>query len=171
MVPGVAGSSGGGGKVMVMAKARSISELRLPWWVGPLNVVLRALNGVGLPVPGAHVLRYTGRRTGKVRDVVITPFTHDGQQYVIVGIPGSAWAPNFRPAGTAELRHGKRATPVRLTEVMDPAEKRRVMRAYPSIQPPGVYPFRIMGHVTSADPDEWENAASLVELFRIDPTG
>lgn len=143
--------------------------LTLPWWVGPLNRILLALNVAGVPVPGAHVLRLIGRRTGKVRDVVITPFTHEGQRYVIVGIPGSAWTPNVRPTGTAELLHGRTSTDVRLTEVMDDGEKRRVMRAYPSIQPLGVYPFRIMGHVRSSDPDEWERAASKVELFRIDP--
>jgi hypothetical protein len=126
------------------------------------------LNGVGVPVPGAHVLRMEGRRTGQERNVVITPFTHAGQQYVIVGIPGSTWAPNVRPTGTADLLHGKKRTPVRLTEVMDHDEKRRVMRAYPSIQPLGVLPFRIMGHVSSSDPQEWENAASKIELFRID---
>ena len=152
-----------------MTTARNVSELRLPWWVQPLNRVLLTLNGLGVPVPMAHVLRYTGRRSGKVRNVVITPFTHAGQRYVIVGIPGSGWTPNMRPTGSAELRHGKRVTAVRLTEVADEAEKRRVMRAYPSIQPLGVYPFRIMGHVGSSNPDEWENAASLVELFRIDP--
>lgn len=152
-----------------MTTSRGTSELHLPWWVQPLNRVLLSLNGVGIPVPGAHVLRMTGRRTGKVRDVVITPFTHDGQRYVIVGIPGSSWTPNVRPTGTAELLHGRKVTAVRLTEITDAAEKRRVMRAYPSIQPLGVYPFRIMGHVKSSDPDEWENAASKVELFRIDP--
>lgn len=146
------------------------SELHLPWWVRPLNRVLLSLNRIAVPVPGAHVLRMKGRRTGKVRNVVITPFTHAGQRYVIVGIPGSAWTPNVRPTGTAELLHGKRAIAVRLTEVTDHSEKRRVMRAYPSIQPLGVYPFRIMGHVRSSDPDEWENAATKVELFRIDPT-
>lgn len=154
-----------------MTTARTVSELRLPWWVQPLNRVLHSLNAIGVPVPGAHVLRYTGRRSGKVRDVVITPFTHAGQQYVIVGIPGSKWTFNMRPTGTAELRHGRHSKPVRLTEVTDLTEKRQVMRAYPSIQPPGVYPFRIMGHVDSSNPDEWEQAASLVELFRIDPAG
>lgn len=152
-----------------MTTARNVSELRLPWWVPPLNRVLLALNGIGIPVPMAHVLRLKGRRTGKERKVVITPFTHDGQQYVIVGIPGSAWTPNVRPTGTADLLHGRKTTPVRLTEVTDPVEKRRIMRAYPSIQPPGVIPFRIMGHVSSSHPEEWENAGSLVELFRIDP--
>jgi hypothetical protein len=130
--------------------------------------VLLTLNGIGIPVPGAHVLRMKGRRTGKERRVVITPFSHEGQQYVIVGIPGSGWAANVRPTGSADLLHGKRETPVRLTEVTDEREKRRVMRAYPTIQPLGVYPFRIMGHVKSSEPDEWENAASKVELFRID---
>ena len=152
-----------------MTATRDVPELHLPRWVQPLNRLLLAVNGVGVPVPGAHVLRMRGRRTGKVRDVVITPFSHDGQRYVIVGIPGSAWTPNVRPTGTAELLHGKKATAVRLTEVTDEDEKRRVMRAYPSIQPLGVYPFRIMGHVRSSDPDEWERAASKVELFRIDP--
>ena len=152
-----------------MTTAKNISELRLPWWVQPLNSVLLGLNKVGVPVPGAHVLRYTGRRTGTVRNVVITPFTYADQQYVIVGIPGSGWTRNMRPSGTAELAHGKRTAPVRLQEVIDLAEKRQVMRAYPSIQPLGVYPFRIMGHVDSSNPDEWEAAAHLVELFRIDP--
>lgn len=152
-----------------MTTAQSVSELRLPWWVQPLNRVCNSLNSIGVPVPGAHVLRYTGRRSGQQREVVITPFTHAGQQYVIVGIPGSAWTPNMRPTGTAELCHGRKTTAVRLTEVTDTDEKRRVMRAYPSIQPMGVYPFRIMGHVNSANPDEWERAADLVELFRIDP--
>jgi hypothetical protein len=152
-----------------MKPLKQYGDLTLPWWVAPLNQVLLTLNGVGVPVPGAHVLRVTGRRTGKERRVVITPFTHDGQQYVIVGIPGSTWTYNVRPTGVAELVHGKKVTPVRLTEVTDDAEKRRVMRAYPSIQPPGVIPFRIMGHVRSSSPDEWEHAASKVELFRIDP--
>jgi hypothetical protein len=152
-----------------MTKTREDLGLRLPWWVQPLNRVLLALNRVGVPVPMAHVLRMTGRRTGKQRDVVITPFEHGDQRYVIVGIPGSAWTPNVRPTGTAELLHGKKANSVRLTEVTDEGERRRVMRAYPSIQPPGVIPFRIMGHVTSSDPDEWEAAAAKVELFRIDP--
>lgn len=150
-----------------MTAAQNSSELRLPWWVQPLNKVLLLMNRIGVPVPGAHVLRVTGRRTGKLRDVVITPFTHADQRYVIVGIPGSAWTPNVRPTGTAELRHGKKVTPVRLSEVTDSEEKRQVMRAYPSIQPLGVYPFRIMGHVNSSNPDEWEGAASQVELFRI----
>ena len=152
-----------------MTATRETPEPRLPWWVQPLNRVLLRLNDVGVPVPGAHVLRMKGHRTGAVRKVVITPFSHGGQQYVIVGIPGSTWAANVRPTGTAELLHGRKATAVRLTEVTDHDEKRRVMRAYPSIQPLGVYPFRIMGHVSSSDPDEWENAASKVELFRIDP--
>jgi hypothetical protein len=154
-----------------MTTRRESLGLRLPWWVQPLNRVLLTLNDIGLPVPGAHVLRLTGRRTGKERRVVITPFSHQGQQYVIVGIPGSTWAANVRPTGTADLFHGKKVTGVRLSEVTDDGEKRRVMRAYPSIQPLGVYPFRIMGHVNSSDPDEWENAASKVELFRIDPEG
>ena len=143
--------------------------LHLPWWVQPLNRVLLMLNGIGVPVPGAHVLRMKGRRTGTERNVVITPFSYDGQRYVIVGIPGSKWTPNVRPTGTAQLLHGKKTDAVRLTEVTDHDEKRRVMRAYPSILPLGVYPFRIMGHVKSSDPDEWEGAASKVELFRIDP--
>ncbi|HVL25178.1 MAG TPA: nitroreductase/quinone reductase family protein [Thermomicrobiales bacterium] len=154
-----------------MTAKREAAELHLPWWVQPLNRVVLALNGVGVPVPGAHVLRMKGRRTGKVRNVVITPFSHAGQRYVIVGIPGSAWTANVRPTGTAQLLHGKNVTAVRLTEVTDDDEKRRVMRAYPSIQPLGVYPFRIMGHVRSSDPDEWARAASKVELFRIDPAG
>ena len=152
-----------------MTTGRETSELRLPWWVQPLNRVLLTLNGIGIPVPGAHVLRMKGRRSGKQRTVVITPFAHDGQRYVIVGIPGSTWAHTVRPTGTADLLHGRTVTPVRLTVVTDDSEKRRVMRAYPSIQPLGVYPFRIMGHVGSSDRDEWEMAASKVELFRIDP--
>jgi hypothetical protein len=161
---------GTNGKVVVMTTTRETPELRLPWWVQPLNRVVLTLNDIGVPVPGAHVLRMKGRRTGKERTVVITPFSHEGQRYVIVGIPGSSWAHNVRPTGTADLLHGRKVTPVRLTEVTDHDEKRRVMRAYPSIQPLGVYPFRIMGHVRSSDPDEWARAASLVELFRIDPS-
>ena len=151
-----------------MTTSGTTAELHLPWWVQPLNRVLLGLNGLGLPVPYAHVLQTKGRRTGRTRRVVITPFAHEGQRYVIVGIPGSQWTLNVRAADTAELFHGKKATTVRLTEVKDQDEKRRVMRAYPSIQPLGVYPFRIMGHVNSSDPDEWEDAASRVELFRID---
>lgn len=152
-----------------MTSFGNVLNIHLPWWVQPLNRALLALNGLGVPVPGARVLQMKGRRTGKVRDVVITPFACEGQQYVIVGIPGSTWTANVRPSSPAELRHGRRSTAVLLTEVSDHEEKRRVMRAYPSIQPLGVYPFRIMGHVKSSDPDEWQKAASKVGMFRIDP--
>lgn len=108
-------------------------SVHLPWWVQPLNRVVITMNRLGVPVPGAQVLQVTGRRSGTVHNVAVTPFAKDGQRYVIVGIPGSTWADNVRPTGAARLAHGRRAEDVRLTEVTDDEEKRRVMRAYPSI--------------------------------------
>jgi hypothetical protein len=63
------------------------------------NSVFRWLAEAGVSVYGTHVLRVRGRKTGKVRAVVINLMTVDGVEYVVSPRGNTQWARNARAAG------------------------------------------------------------------------
>lgn len=56
-----------------------------------------------------------------------------------------------------------------LREVTDPEPRRRVMRAFPTHVPHGVFFFERIGLVTGPDPDEFAAAADAVAVFEVRP--
>jgi deazaflavin-dependent oxidoreductase (nitroreductase family) len=142
---------------------------RLPAWLPFVNWLTRGLTRLGIRVGPVCVLTVPGRRSGVPRPAPVTPITVDGRRYVIAGLPRGDWARNVRAAGRGELASGRRRGPVLLTEVTDPALRRRVVRAFPAEAPGGVFFYVRLGLVTSGDPDEFEAAADQVAVFEITP--
>lgn len=144
------------------------STVTLPGWLGPVNRLVKGLSRLGLPLGTIHVLTVPGRRTGEPRSTPVSPLTVDSRRYVVAGLPHGDWARNVRAATHGLLAHGRRRTPVTLTEVTDPGEKGTVMRAFPREVPHGVPFFVRLGLVTRADPDQFEAAADRVAIFRLE---
>jgi deazaflavin-dependent oxidoreductase (nitroreductase family) len=140
----------------------------LPGWLPFMNRIIRGLSRLGLSMGPVRVLTVAGRRSGAPRSTPVSPLTLDGRRYVVAGLPDSDWARNVRAAGRGELAAGRRRTAVTLTEVMEPEQRRAVMRAFPTEVPGGVMFFVRLGLVTKADPDEFAAAADRVAVFQID---
>lgn len=141
----------------------------LPSWLPTANRVVKALHRVGLPLGTIHVLTVPGRTSGKPRSTPVSPLIVDGRRYVVAGIATAGWARNVRAAGTGRLARGRRATTVDLVEVADLATRERVMRAFPTEVPHGVFYFQKIGLVDAATPDAFAAAAGEVAVFEITP--
>lgn len=67
------------------------------------NEVIRRLAEAGVSVAGTSALRVRGRRTGKLRGVVVNVLTVDGRRYLISPRGNTEWVRNARAAGVVQL--------------------------------------------------------------------
>lgn len=133
-----------------------------------MSALLITLQKAGIAFFSFHVLSIAGRRTGRMREAVVSLFTVDGRRYVL-SFGDLAWVKNARAAGQGVLRRGRVQAPVALVEVGAP-DNRAIVREFPRQIPAGVQFFIRLGFVeTPGRPDQFEAAADRLALFRIDP--
>lgn len=93
------------------------------------NTVIRWLAELGISIAGTRALRVRGRKSGKVRAVVINLLTVDGVDYLVSPRGNTQWARNVRAAGVIEVGPRWRGRRARVSEV-DDAAKPDVLRSY-----------------------------------------
>jgi deazaflavin-dependent oxidoreductase (nitroreductase family) len=138
---------------------------KLPGWLPLFNRLTIGLNKLGLHLGPVVVLTVPGRKSGLPRSTPVTPFTVDGRRYVMAGLKNSDWVQNVRAAGRGRLTTGRRHRDVTLTEVTDPAQRRRVASQFPVEVPRGVPFYVSLGLVTKADPDQFAAIADDLVVF------
>jgi hypothetical protein len=141
---------------------------QLPRWVRPMSSLIIGLQRIGVAFFSFHVLRIPGRRSGYMRATVVSPFTVDGERYVL-SFGQLDWVRNARAAGWGMLGRGRREAKVALTEVAAPASA-TIAREFPHQIPAGVQFFVRLGLVDPPGrPDQFEAAAGRLAVFRLDP--
>jgi hypothetical protein len=129
------------------------------------NGVIRGLAETGISIAGTRALRVRGRKTGKLRGVVINLLHVDGRDYVVSPRGNTQWARNARAAGSVEMGPRWRGREVRIVEVADDAKpqllKRYLDRWY----------WEVKGHVGGLTPqstdDEMRAAAPSIPIFEL----
>jgi hypothetical protein len=128
------------------------------------------LQRIGIAFFSFHVISIPGRRSGRMREMVVSPFTVDGERYLL-SFGELDWVRNVRAAGWGLLRPGRHEERVQLVEVKPPTSG-PVVREFPNQIPAGVQFFVRMGRVEGPGrPDQFESAAANLVLFRIDRDG
>jgi deazaflavin-dependent oxidoreductase (nitroreductase family) len=111
------------------------------------NEVFRWLAEAGISIAGTRALRVRGRKSGKLRGVVINLMTVDGRDFVVSPRGNTQWVRNARAAGEVEMGPRWRSLEVRIIEVADDAKpellKRYLDRWY----------WEVKGHVGGLTPD------------------
>ena len=129
------------------------------------NKVIRWLAEAGVSIAGTRALRVRGRKTGKLRGVVINLLRVDGRDYVVSPRGNTQWARNARAAGSVETGPRWRSREVRIAEVADDA-KPQLLRRYL-----GRWYWEVKGHVGGLTPestdDEMGAAASSIPVFEL----
>ena len=129
------------------------------------NEVIRWLAEAGVSIAGTRALRVRGRKTGKLRGVVINLLSVDGRDYVVSPRGNTQWARNARAAGSVENGPRWRSREVRIAEVADDA-KPQLLRRYLSR-----WYWEVKGHVGGLTPastdDEMRAAASSIPVFEL----
>lgn len=142
----------------------------LPRWVAPASRLIVWLQARGISFLSFHVLTIPGRRTGRMLETVVSPFTVDEQRYVL-SFGHLHWVANARAAGWGILGRGRHNERVTLIEIKSP-EGRAIVREFPRQVPAGVQFFVGLGLVEKpAGPNEFEAAAERLTLFRLDQSG
>ena len=94
------------------------------------NPIVKLATKAGISLAGSSVLRVRGRSSGKMQEVAVNPLPLDGARYLVAPRGETQWVRNMRAAnGQAELRVGRKITPITATELSD-AEKPAILRAY-----------------------------------------
>jgi len=145
-----------------------MSEPKPPGWLKPMNKLMIAMQRLGVQTGPAMVLTVPGRKSGQPRSTPMTPFDHDGALYTVAGYPGADWAANARAAGVGTLTSGRRSRQVRIV-TLSPDESRPVLRAFAVKVPVGVGFAKRSGLVVDGTPDEFEELAGRLAVFRFDP--
>ncbi len=129
------------------------------------NEVIRWLAEAGVSIAGTRALRVRGRKTGKLRGVVVNLLSVDGRDYVVSPRGNTQWARNARAAGSVETGPRWRSREVRIVEVADDA-KPQLLRRYL-----GRWYWEVKGHVGGLTPestdDEMRAAASSIPVFEL----
>jgi deazaflavin-dependent oxidoreductase (nitroreductase family) len=133
------------------------------------NALIRWLAELGISIAGTRSLRVRGRKTGKLRGVVVNVLTVDGVDYLVSPRGTTQWVRNVRAAGIVEVGPRWRRRPVRTTEVADPAKadllKRYLDRWY----------WEVKGHIAGLTPDSGDDeiraAAPSIPVFALASSG
>jgi deazaflavin-dependent oxidoreductase (nitroreductase family) len=93
------------------------------------NRVVALLTRLGVSVYGSRVLAVRGRTTGEWRTTPVNLLNYQNERYLVAPRGVTQWVRNIRAGGDAELRVGRRAEAIRVTEVAD-SEKPAILRDY-----------------------------------------
>lgn len=145
-----------------------MSDRRPPRYLKPMNKFMMAVQKLGIPTGPAMVLTVPGRKSGRPRSTPMTPFEHDGGLYTVAGYPGSDWAANARAAGAGTLSRGRKSRRVKIVE-LSTDEAGPVLRAFAVKVPVGVGFAKRSGLVRDGSPDEFEELAGQLTVFRFEP--
>lgn len=129
------------------------------------NTAIRWLAEAGISLAGTSALRVRGRRTGKLRSVVINVLTVDGRRYLVSPRGNTEWVRNVRAAGEVELGPRWRSRNLRVTEVPDAAKTPLLQRYLDR------WYWEIKGHCAGLTPRSTESeisqAASSIPIFEL----
>lgn len=102
---------------------------RLGTWRRAVNVLVRGLLALGVPLPHTYLLTVTGRRTGRPMSTPVTLVEEGGGRWLVAPYGAVGWVRNARTAGRVTLSRGRRTEVVSITEV-EGEERGRVLKSY-----------------------------------------
>ena len=129
------------------------------------NAPMRWLAEMGISIGGTRALRVRGRKTGKLRVVVVNLLHVDGMDYLVSPRGDTQWARNVRAAGVVEMGPRWRNERIRISEV-DDAAKPELLQRYLAR-----WYWQVKGYVAGLTPESSDEqlraAAPLIPVFAL----
>jgi deazaflavin-dependent oxidoreductase (nitroreductase family) len=129
------------------------------------NAPMRWLAEMGISIGGTRALRVRGRKTGKLRVVVVNLLHVDGVDYLVSPRGDTQWARNVRAAGVVEMGPRWRNERIRISE-LDDAAKPELLQRYLAR-----WYWQVKGYVAGLTPESSDEqlraAAPLIPVFAL----
>jgi deazaflavin-dependent oxidoreductase (nitroreductase family) len=129
------------------------------------NALIGWLAELGISIAGTRALRVGGRKTGKLRGVVVNVLKVDGVDYLVSPRGNTQWVRNVRAAGVVDMGPRWHRRRVRTTEVAD-AAKADLLRRYLDR-----WYWEVKGHIAGLTPDSGDDelhaAAPSIPVFAL----
>jgi deazaflavin-dependent oxidoreductase (nitroreductase family) len=129
------------------------------------NTLIHGLAELGISIAGTRALRVRGRKTGKLRGVVVNVLNVDGVDYLVSPRGTTQWVRNVRAAGVVDVGPRWHRRSLRITE-LDDAAKPDLLRRYLD-----KWYWEVKGHIAGLTPDsgdaELRAAASSIPVFAL----
>jgi deazaflavin-dependent oxidoreductase (nitroreductase family) len=129
------------------------------------NALIRWLAELGVSIAGTRALHVRGRKTGKLRGVVVNVLTVDGVDYLISPRGTTQWVRNVRAGGVVDVGPRWHRRRLRTTELADSA-KPDLLRRYLDR-----WYWEVKGHIAGLTPDcsddELRAAAPSIPVFAL----
>ncbi|QBD79841.1 DUF385 domain-containing protein [Ktedonosporobacter rubrisoli] len=126
------------------------------------NFIFKTLVQLGR-IPGAHLLRAPGRKSGKMYITPIFVLKLDGQRWLVAGFKNSDWVKNIRASGWGELVHDRQVERVKFIEETS-AERASLLREFVRRAPGANRGYTIS---PNASLEEYEAIVPEHPIFRI----
>ena len=94
-----------------------------------VNLLVRALLGLGLVPRGTYLLTVRGRRSGQPHSTPVTLVEEGDQRWLVAPYGEVSWVRNARASGQVTLSRGRQAETVKIAE-LDSAESGPVLKLY-----------------------------------------
>ncbi|MFT4124796.1 MAG: nitroreductase/quinone reductase family protein [Gordonia sp. (in: high G+C Gram-positive bacteria)] len=131
-----------------------------------VNRIVGRLTRHGVHLAGAELLTVRGRRSGAPQTIPVNPLRSSGGEYLVAVRGETQWVRNARAAGTAELRRGRRARTVTLTEV-DVTRRPEIIAGYLARRGWEVGRFLPDGLTAGASAEQIAPFAHLLPVFAV----
>jgi len=129
------------------------------------NALIGWLAEVGISIAGSRALRVRGRKTGKLRGVVVNVLRVDGVDYLVSPRGNTQWVRNVRAAGVVDIGPRWHRRRLSTTEVADTA-KADLLRRYLDR-----WYWEVKGHIAGLTPDSGDDelsaAAPSIPVFAL----
>jgi deazaflavin-dependent oxidoreductase (nitroreductase family) len=129
-----------------------------------LNTIFTHMVLMGM-IPGAHLIRVPGRKSGLMHTTPIFVLKHEGHRWLVSGFGQSDWVKNLHAAGCCILIHDRREERVTVVEINDPKTRAPILQAFARRSPVGDRGFSIK---RSASLEEFVAIAPYHPVFRIE---
>ena len=139
-----------------MAKAYEVNGM-----VKAINMMMTFTAGRGWG--HQELLTTVGARSGKQRQVPVSPIAVDGVEYLVAPYGEVAWVGNARASSSVTLRKGKNTRRCTLVEVT--GEAAEVLKAYWDKEP---FVHQYMDVPESPTVDDFANTGSAFPVFRVE---
>jgi deazaflavin-dependent oxidoreductase (nitroreductase family) len=133
------------------------------------NALIRGLAEFGISIAGTRSLRVRGRKTGKVRGVVVNVLSVGDVDYLVSPRGTTQWVRNVRAAGAVDVGPRWHRRRLRTIEVAD-AAKPELLRRYLD-----KWYWEVKGHIAGLTPESGDEqlraAAPSIPVFALTSPG